>query len=450
MGQWNFDTPAAQASLAVVQKLRKGGYDALLVGGCVRDMILGHDPGDFDVATNARPDAIASLFPHTFPVGAKFGVMLVLDGEQKTEVATFRSDGAYRDHRHPDSVVFSNAENDAQRRDFTVNGLFYDTEARDVVDFVGGVADIEKRVIRCIGNPGDRFNEDALRLLRAARFASSLGFEVEPETLSAIQKLVHTIVSISAERVREELIKGLTRANPDRFIRLLDQMGLLEIILPEVAKCKGVEQPPAFHPEGDVYVHTLLMLGLLPPNPSLELAFATLLHDIGKPPTMTITDRIRFNQHQQVGAQMADVICRRLAFSNDQREAIVAMVDRHMDFMNIKRMRESTLRRFLAAPTIDDEVALHRVDCLGSHGDLDNYEFALERLAAIRAEEPAGNLPPPLVTGDDLIALGKKPGPAFRKILTAVQDAQLESRVSNRDEALAMLRNLAEQESVNS
>jgi poly(A) polymerase len=402
-------------------------------------------PEDFDIATSAPPTAVRTLFPNTVPVGAKFGVVLVLGepGGEQVEVATFRSESGYADHRHPQVVRYGDARGDAERRDFTMNGLFLDPETGRIVDYVEGQADIRNRTIRAIGTPSDRLNEDALRILRALRFSSSLDFAVESGTWEAVRSLAPTVDRISSERVRDELLKGFTRPHPDRFLDLLDSSGLLRLLLPEVESLKGCEQPPEFHPEGDVFVHTRLALSHLPPNPTPALAIATLLHDIGKPPTRTFKDRIRFNDHHRVGAELADAVCRRLVLPNDLREDIVSMVRRHMDFMNVRRMRTGTLRRFLAFPLIDSEVELHRADCLASHGSTENCEFTLARLAEIRAASGNTALPPRLVTGEDLLALGLKPGPVYREILTAVHDAQMDGSAPDRDAALALARRLA-------
>ena len=442
MGQVDLTHPAAQPALAVARQLRSRGHEAFLVGGCVRDLLMGREPEDYDVATSAPPGIVASLFSRTVAIGAKFGVVVVLRGDATIEVATFRLETGYSDRRHPDSIEFSDARHDACRRDFTINGLFADPDTGEVVDFVGGMPDLHARLVRAIGDPSARFAEDALRLLRALRFASSLGFEIDASTWHALATLSHSITEISAERIRDELLKGFTRFQPHRFLDLLDESALLAILLPEVAALRGVEQPPEFHPEGDVFTHTRLMLSMLPPAPSPALALATLFHDIGKPATMQVSDRIRFNAHQKVGGEMADAACRRLVLPNDLREAVVAMVSRHMDFMNIRRMKDSTLRRFLAEPTIDEEIVLHDLDCRGSHGKSENCDFAREKLEAYRSRAPGGVIPPPLVRGEDLIALGLKPGPRFKTLLRKVQDAQLEGTVVGRDDALALLQRL--------
>jgi poly(A) polymerase len=443
MSQLNSRNDAELLAREVIGCLEQAGHEALLVGGCVRDLLLGRTPEDYDVATDARPEQVMQLFPRTVPVGARFGIVLVVGERAQVEVATFRKETGYADHRHPDIIEFSDARHDALRRDFTVNALFMKPAGEELLDFVGGRDDLERRLIRTVGSARSRLQEDALRLVRALRLASSLDFEIEAETWQAIKDCASLIRSISVERVRDELTKGFTRSRPDRFLQLLDSSGLLSQVLPEVAALKGCEQPPEFHPEGDVFVHTCGMLALLPESPSPALAYAILLHDIGKPPTATRTDRIRFNQHEKVGATMADSVCRRLAFPNELRQRVVDMVERHMTYMNLPRMRESTLRRFLAHPHIEEELELHRIDCLGSHGSTDNYTLAHERLKEFRGAEGNPVLPGSFVNGNDLIALGLVPGPLFKVLLDSVHDAQLQGTVGNREEALALLEKLA-------
>jgi tRNA nucleotidyltransferase/poly(A) polymerase len=420
----------------IVRRLRNAGYEALFAGGCVRDSLMGKTPHDFDIATSARPDQVQALFPRTVPVGAQFGVILVVEQGGEYQVATFRSDGAYLDGRHPQSVTFTNAEGDARRRDFTVNGLFYDPLAERVLDFVEGRKDLETRTLRAIGNPAARFSEDKLRLLRGVRFACTLDFEIEAATWDAIRAAAPSIRDVSAERVRDELVKIFASPHRVRGFDLLDASGLMAEVLPDVSTLKGCEQPPEFHPEGDVFVHTRLMLSLLPEHVSVPLAFAVLFHDLGKPPTMERdgTGRIRFNGHESVSARLTGQIMRRLRFSNEEIEATVEMVQNHMVFKDVQNMRVARLKRFMARPTFDDELELHRVDCLGSHGLLDNYEF-LGRRREEFASEPL--IPPPLLTGHDLIAMGWKPGPEFKEVLDAVQMGQLEGTLRTRDEALS-------------
>ena len=419
----------------IVHRLRNAGHEAFFAGGCVRDSLMGKVPHDFDIATSARPEEVQALFPRTVPVGVQFGVVLVVEDGKEYQVATFRSDGAYLDGRHPQSVTFTTAEGDARRRDFTINGLFYDPIGKRVLDFVGGQRDLKTRILRAIGNPADRFAEDKLRLLRGIRFASTLGFEIEGATWNAICAGAPAISEVSAERIRDELVKIFVCSGRVRGFDLLDASGLMAKILPEISSLKGCEQPPDYHPEGDVFVHTRLMLTLLPERVPLPLAFAVLFHDLGKPATMErdATGRIRFSGHESVSAHMAGEIMRRLRFSNEEIEATVEMVYNHMVFKDVQKMRVARLKRFMARPTFEDELELHRVDCLGSHGLLDNYEF-LKRRREEFANEPL--IPPPLLTGRDLIGLGWKPGPKFKVVLDAVQNRQLEGTLRTRDEAL--------------
>ena len=423
----------------LVEHLRAAGHEALFAGGCVRDRLLGKEAHDIDIATSARPEEIQKLFPRTVAVGAQFGVIVVLEDGGEFQVATFRSDGAYRDGRHPESVAFTNAEGDARRRDFTVNGLFFDPLTRQILDFVGGEADLRAGILRSIGDPHARFAEDKLRLIRCVRFAASLGFEIEAETWRALLERAPEITAVSAERIRDELVKIFSHPTRVRGFDLLDQSGLLAILLPEVEALKGCEQPPDFHPEGDVFVHTRLMLSLLPEQVSTPLVFSVLFHDIGKPPTFLIdeTGRIRFNGHESISASMTEKIFARLRFSNAETEATVVGVKNHMAFKDVQNMRVATLKRFLARPTIDDELELHRVDCQSSHGLLDNYEFLLRKREEF-SNEPL--IPPPLITGRDLIAAGLKPGPLFKKLLDSAQALQLEGGLKTREDALAWLR----------
>ncbi len=423
-----------EAALSIVKKLRLHNYQAYWVGGCVRNMVMGIPPEDIDVVTDALPETICTLFSHTIPVGAKFGVVLVVENDIPIEVATFRADDVYEDHRHPRAVRFSSMKEDALRRDFTINALFYNPIADKVIDYVDGISDIKKKLIRAVGEPEKRFAEDALRMLRAIRFASRFNFTIEPLTWTAIQKNKSLISEISADRIRDELIKMFTGPRAGSALRLLDSSGLLVEILPEIADMKGIPQPAEFHPEGNVFEHTALALDLLE-NPTPTLAFGVLLHDVGKPKTLRIEDRIRFDSHDKVGKAIADNICRRLKFSNKDREWIVALVSRHMSFLNVKEMRPSTLRRFLGAETIAEDLELHRIDCLASHRDLSNYEFVKQKLAEFKQQHKE-LIPPPLIKGKDLIAAGYKPGPNFQKILKAVAELQLEEKLKTKEEAL--------------
>lgn len=425
-----------ETATEVVRRLRAAGYEAYFVGGCVRDLLLGRQPSDYDVATNATPEAVISLFPQTVTVGARFGVVLVLLDVHQVEVATFRSDHGYKDGRHPEAVRFAQtAEADVRRRDFTINGLLYDPLTEQTLDFVGGCEDLRHGIIRTIGQPQERFAEDKLRMLRAIRFAARFGYTIEPETFAAIQQLHADIAQVSRERIRDELVKMLTEGAARRAMGLLDASGLLEVILPEVARMKGIAQPPEFHPEGDVWVHTLLMLEKLQ-QPSVTLALGVLLHDIGKPPTFSLAERIRFDEHTEVGAVMAEEVCRRLRFSNQETERVVALVRHHLRFKDAPKMRPSKLKRFLAMDGFAEHLELHRLDCLASHGDLSNYEFIKNVLETLPAEEIR---PPRLLTGDDLMAMGYAPGPQLGEILAAVEEAQLEGELSTPAEARAFV-----------
>ncbi len=422
---------------------------------------LGWTPLNNTRSESFAPCASAATRP-TYAVGAQFGVVLVpIRGEPDSadkntsaasspepagndsgsskadlvEVATFRSDVSYSDGRHPDEVRFSShPREDVERRDFTINGLLMDPVSGEVLDFVEGRKDLEARLVRAIGDPERRFAEDKLRMLRAVRFAARFGYAIDPPTFSAIQKLAPQVHQVSQERVREELTKMLTEGQARRAFLLLDRSGLLPEVLPEISAMKGVEQPPEFHPEGDVFVHTLLLLEKLPHPCSTTLAWGSLLHDVGKPPTFRVApDRIRFDGHVEVGVRMAAEICRRLRFSNDDTEQILALIDHHMRFGQVMQMKESTLKKFLRLPGFEEHLELHRSDCLSSHGELSAYNFAKDKLASIPAEQMR---PAPLVTGDDLIAAGYVPGPRFKEILSAVEDGQLESRLRSKEQAL--------------
>jgi len=419
----------------IATRVRENGHLAYFAGGCVRDIVRGETPKDFDIATDAKPEAVQKLFPHTYAVGAHFGVILVVENGFQFEVATFRSDDAYVDGRHPSAVHFSSPEEDAKRRDFTINGMFYDPVAEKVIDFVGGRADIDAKLVRAIGDPAQRFAEDRLRMLRAVRFATVLDYKIDNQTWAALVANAVSINEISAERIREELVRMFLSSNRTRGWDLLDSSGLMRAILPEIDAMKGCAQPEQFHPEGDVFEHTRLMLQFLPEKVSVPLVFAVLLHDVAKPRTATVdnTGRIRFNEHDRIGAEMTEEIMRRLRFSGAEIDATVEMVRQHMVFKDVPKMRIAKLKRFMARPTFEDELELHRVDCEGSHRMLDNYEFLIRKREEF-ANEPI--IPPPLVRGDDLIALGLKPGPEFREILDAVEIRQLEGTLRTSEEAL--------------
>ncbi len=467
----------------IIRTLRGRGHQAYLAGGCVRDLLLSREPADYDVATDAAPQQVMQIFPQTYAVGEQFGVVLVpfkadttkgtkehkggertrrdpfegrvvpgaMGGSGKqsyafapslrksVEVATFRSDVGYSDGRHPDEVRFTkDPRQDVERRDFTINGMMLDPASNEILDFVGGRADLSAGIIRAIGDPERRFAEDKLRMLRAVRFAARFAYQIEPDTLAAIQKLASKTHQVSAERVREELTKMLTEGHARRAFQWLDTTGLLQQVLPEIAAMKGVEQPPQYHPEGNVFVHTLLLLDKLPTGSSKTLAWGALLHDVGKPPTFRVApDRIRFDGHVDVGVKMAAEILRRLRFSNDETDQILALVDHHMRFGQVQQMNQATLKKFLRLPGFDEHLELHRIDCLSSHGQLDAYEFSLEQLRAISPEEIR---PTPLVTGRDLIEAGYEPGPRFKEILGAVEDGQLDGRLTSRDSAMEYVR----------
>jgi poly(A) polymerase len=447
---------AAQiAAETIVDRLRAEGYDAYFAGGCVRDLLLGRKPDDFDIATSALPETVLAMFPRTFAVGAHFGVILVadkIDGEEiVTEVATFRSDGAYTDGRRPQSVRFSeSAEEDVVRRDFTINGMLLDPQllresgdlGKAVLDYVGGRADLRDRLVRAIGDADRRFDEDKLRMLRAVRFAARIDFEIEVGTAAAIQKSAAHIANVSHERVRDELTRMLTDGRARRAFELLDRTGLLRTVLPEIARMQGVEQPPEYHPEGDVWVHTLMLLEQLPAGVSPTLAWGALLHDVGKPATFQRgPGRIRFNGHVEVGVRIAQDIARRLRFSNEETAQIVALVENHMRFGDVEKMKASTLKRFFRLQAFPEHLALHRMDCMASHGGLELYEYAKQRFEATPVEEVRPEL---LVTGRDLIEVGLQPGPRFKELLAQAEDAQLEGRISSKEEGLALIRSLSD------
>ena len=413
------------------------GFASYLVGGCVRDLLLGLEPKDYDVASSARPEQVAALFPGSELIGAHFGVILVKHQGQTVEVATFRSDGAYSDGRRPETVTYeTDPRQDALRRDFTINSLFFDIATNQVLDFCGGQDDLRAGILRAIGEPETRFEEDYLRMLRAVRFAARFGYVIEPHTLSAIRKLHARILDISAERIREELNRILTEGGARRGFELLSETRLLESLLPEVKAMQGVEQPAEYHPEGDVWQHTLLMLEGLE-NPTTTLAWAVLLHDVAKPPTFTFKDRIRFSGHAELGALMSRTILNRLRLAGHEVERIHDLVLNHLRFIDVKRMKESTLKRFLRQPHFEEHLALHRLDCLSSNRRLENYEFARQKLEQMKPEELR---PARLITGEDLIALGYPQGHQYREILSAVEDAQLEGGVATREQALELVR----------
>ena len=438
------------SAISIIKTLRDRGFEAYLAGGCVRDLLLEREPTDYDVATSATPDEVMHIFPEAYGVGAQFGVVLVpvssvisvppvVNDLATIEVATFRADIGYSDGRHPDEVRFTlKASEDVQRRDFTINGLLLDPLSGQVLDYVEGKKDLTAGIIRAIGDPERRFAEDKLRMLRAVRFAARFDYQIEPTTMAAIQRLAFQIHQVSRERVRDELTKMLTEGHARQAFLLLDQTRLLHEVLPEIEAMKGVEQPPHFHPEGDVFVHTLLLLENLPHPCAPTLAWGALLHDVGKPPTFRVApDRIRFDGHVDVGVRMAEEICRRLRFSNDDTKQILALVDNHMRFGDVQRMSESTFKKFVRLPNFDEHLELHRLDCEASHRILALYQYTREKIAAM---PPEAIRPQPLLTGDDLIAAGYSPGPLFKQILSAVEDGQLDSRLQSREEALGFVK----------
>ncbi|MBM4064302.1 MAG: CCA tRNA nucleotidyltransferase [Planctomycetes bacterium] len=435
-----------QNALEIVKTLQEHGYKAFFAGGCVRDMIMGKESEDYDIATSALPEDIMKLFERTIPVGVQFGVVIVVKEGHNFEVATFRTEGSYTDGRHPDYVAFSTPEADVKRRDFTINGLLYDPVKNEILDFVDGQADISRGIIRTIGNPVERFTEDKLRMIRAARFACRFNFPIHDDTRRAIIQLAKNIHVVSAERIREELEKILTGPNPHIGIKLLDELCLLQEILPEVSSMKGVRQPENFHPEGDVFVHTLLCLSKLTPvpeqgmeRPTWTLAMGVILHDIGKTVTFEESDRIRFNLHEKVGADMTAKICDRLKTSNAEKDRIVWLVLKHLYFKDAQKMRLSKLKRLLAEEGYPELAELCRIDALASSGDLSDYHYCQEMFSKLSHEEVK---PKPLITGHDLIAMGLKPGPVFKDILTKIEDEQLEGNLKTKEEAIEMAKSL--------
>jgi poly(A) polymerase len=425
-----------RAAADICRKLSDAGHRALLAGGCVRDMLLDLSPKDYDVATSAPPAVVARLFRKCVSVGAAFGVQVVVLPEGMFEVATFRKDGPYRDGRHPDYVEFTGEAEDAFRRDFTINAMFFDPVTETVIDYVHGLEDLREGIIRTVGDPFLRFSEDRLRLLRAIRFAARLGYEIEPATWSAICSIPQQAAESSMERIRDEIRKVLVEGGARKAFELLDASGILPYILPEIAAMKGVEQPPEFHPEGDVFEHTLRMLEMAQ-KPSVTLATALLLHDVGKPITQTFEDRIRFNNHDKVGAREAERICRGLRFSNEEIKRVAWLVENHMRVEALPEMRENKRKRFVREEGFDELLELCRLDCLASHNGLDTVRWVEHYMAALPAEALK---PPPLLRGDDLIAMGYRPGPLFSEILRAVEDELLEGNLSTREQALEFVK----------
>lgn len=424
-------------ALEIVKRLTQKGFLAYFAGGCVRDLVMKKAAEDYDIATTAKPEEIEKLFPKSVAVGKQFGVIVIVVEKNHFEVATFRSEGVYQDGRHPEHVTFTTPEEDAKRRDFTVNGLFFDPLKKKIIDYVGGRDDIRGKIIRTIGKPYERFHEDRLRLLRAIRFAANLGFKIEPKTWLAVKELACEIHSVSQERIRDEIVKMFTHPNAGMGLGLLSESGLLKEILPEVERMKGVEQPPEFHPEGDVFIHTKMLLDQLQ-DASPILAFGALLHDVGKPPTFSREGgKIRFYNHSKVGADMAREILTRLRFSNREIDGVISCVENHMKFANVKEMRLGKLKQFVARNIFPTELELHRIDCLASHGKLDLYHFLKQQMKTFEKEELK---PKRILTGDDLISLGMKPGPAMKEILAEAYALQLEGKIKDRKQGLEWAR----------
>ena len=428
-------------AVKIIEILSDAGFESYIVGGAVRDLLIEKNPKEYDICTSATPNEINKIFKKSKLVGQSFGVSIVLQDKYAFEIATFREDFDYLDGRHPDKVKYTkNVEHDVKRRDFTVNGLLFDPIANKIIDYCDGLLDLKNKIIRTIGDPFERFSEDYLRILRAIRFSNQLNFEIEKKTSIAMDELSHKVVNISIERVRDEISKILLSLSPARGIKLLDKYHILNTFIPEILEMKNIQQPPDFHPEGDVFVHTCLVLDKLSESTSensIEVVYGALFHDIGKPDTYDKTDRIRFNRHEYVGANKAEKICKRLKFSNKQTELIVSLVKEHMKFGNIKNMKKSTFKKFVSMENFNDHLKLHKADCLGSHGDLSLFDFTLQKLDQLN-NEPI--LPKPLLNGNDLIDLGIKPGPIYKSILSKIFDDQLEGNIKSRDEALIKLK----------
>lgn len=435
---------AARSSKAIakqiVARLQKAGFSAFWVGGCVRDFLLGREPQDIDIATDAKPDQVKKLFDHTVAVGKKFGVMVVIEDGHQFQVATFRSEENYQDGRRPEKVVFSSAREDALRRDFTVNALFYDPLTKTTHDWVDGEKDLRAKIIRTIGLPEERFGEDHLRLLRAVRFAAQLDFQIDPQTFAAVKTLAPKIKLISAERIRDELLKLFRPPYAARGLDLLRDSGLLAFVLPEMVATISCDQSPDYHPEGSVYNHIRLMLAQLPPDAVESLPWCVILHDIGKPPTASVDEKngaIHFYGHEKIGADMARAILNRLRFPKKAIDETVACVRQHMQFKDVKQMRKATLRRLLLRDTFPLELDLHKLDCLGSHRSLEYYDFLVEEAKELKKKP---KIRPPLLNGKDLIELGMKPGPALGAMLHEIREKQLSDELKNKREAKAWVK----------
>ena len=433
----NFEEKIFKGGLSIVKKLREKGFDAYFAGGAVRDALLKRQIKDIDIATNATPEEVKRIFSKTIDVGAKFGVTVVVLNGINYEVTTFRAEGGYSDGRHPDYIYFTCPLQDASRRDFTINGLYYDPISEKIIDYVGGIEDLKKGIIKTIGSPLKRFEEDKLRMLRAIRFSTTLGFEIEEYTFETIKRFSPQILNVSKERIRDELVKTLTVVNGDRGLQLLKKSNLLSFILPQVSSMIGILQPENFHPEGDVFTHTLIMFRKARYPLSISLAFGILFHDIAKPITFRIRDRIRFNNHAHLGAKLSNEILKDLKFSNKIVEDVSTLVKNHLKFMSVTKMKLSTLKKFLSMENFNEHLELHRLDCLASHGNLDNYNFCVEKLK----DFPQDILKPPqLISGKDLINMGFSPSPLFGKILKEIEALQLEEKIKNRNEAIKYIK----------
>jgi len=448
-----------QSALKIVRTLQEKGHIAFFAGGCVRDQLLGRTPKDYDVATDAFPEEVETIFPKTLPLGKAFGVIAVIDNKEVIEVATFREEIGTLNGRHPETIMFSAAEEDALRRDFTINGIFYDPIADKLYDYVHGQQDLKRKIITAIGNPAERFEEDHLRMLRAVRFAYTLDFQLDPATADAIRTMAPLVKKISIERIETEFSRTLTESDrPGDALRTLLQLNLLEQIIPELLPLVGQKQPPQFHPEGDVFEHTVLMLNIMgqqketllqnPKYTPRELAYAALLHDVGKPPTAKMgTDqqgnpRIRFDGHDKTSAKMAEEILTRLKLPTREKKNIIHAIHGHMRFLNVKQMRKATLRKFIGSNTYELEMALHKLDCLGSHELMDHYTFVRDFQEKMR-HEPI--LPEPWIRGTDLIKLGIPPGKQIGTLLKQAYDAQIENQFPNRDALLHWIKQIKDQ-----
>lgn len=438
--------PVTALARRVISTLRRHGHEALLAGGCVRDLLLGREPKDYDVATSAKPDDVEALFKRTVAVGKQFGVIRVMDDELPidVEVATFRLDGPYLDGRHPSSVAFTSAPEDAARRDFTINALFLDPETSEVHDYVGGLRDLKACVIRAVGDPRVRFAEDKLRLLRAVRFAAGLNFDIDDATWQAVREMAPQVKVCSAERTRDELSKLITHVGASRGLRMMFESGLLDVVLPEVSAMVGVMQSPEHHPEGDVFTHTLLAMDLMLKPATITLALGVLLHDIAKPPTAVNTGgKITFHGHDKLGGEMAVEVLTRLKFPGEVIERVKSLVDDHLKFINVPKMKTATLKRLLRKPHFDEDLELHRIDCLAGPNRLETYKFVLAKLHEFKSLGEERSLKPKLpIDGHDLQALGLPPGPRYKELLTALEDEMLEGRISTKDEAITFVKGL--------